>query len=87
MDPKECVRQRTFEQIGNVPVPQFRKQVAEIFTVLLRKRISWCVSFENISNEVFFKFFKNWEREALLPVVQYAHRAQPSTLTLGASKP
>ena len=52
MDPKECVRQRTVEQIGNVPVLQFLKQVAEI----IRKRISCCVSFDNVSNEVFFKF-------------------------------
>ena len=71
----------------NVPMPQFREQIAEVVTVVLQKRIAWCVRSENISNEVFFKCFKNWRREVLLPVVPCAHRAQPSTLTLGASMP
>ena len=40
MDPEECVRQRTVEQSGYVPVPQFREQIAEVVTVILQKRIS-----------------------------------------------
>ena len=36
-NPKECVRQRTVEQIGNVLVPQFREQIAEVVTVILRR--------------------------------------------------
>ena len=78
VDPEECVRQRTVEQIGNVPVPQFREQIAETVTVILQKRISWCVYSENLS--------KNGG-EILLPVVPCAQRAHPSTLTLGASIP
>ena len=53
LDPEECARLRTVEQIGNVPVPQFREHIAEVVTVILQKNISWCVNFENISNEVF----------------------------------
>ena len=39
VNPEECVRQSTVEQFGNVPVPQFREQLAKIITVILRKRI------------------------------------------------
>ena len=48
VNPEECVRQRTVEQIGNVPVPQFREQIEEVITVILQERISWCVSSESI---------------------------------------
>ena len=47
MDPEERVRQRTVEQVGNVPVAQFREQIAEVVTVVRQERISWCVSSEN----------------------------------------
>ena len=41
------MRQRTVEQVGNVPVLQFREHIAEVVTVILQERISWCVSSEN----------------------------------------
>ena len=41
----------------------FPEADCKVVTVILQKRISWCVFSENISNEIFFKFFRNWERE------------------------
>ena len=52
MDPEERVRHRTVEQVGNVPVPQFREQIVEVVTVVLLERISWCVSSENYQTRV-----------------------------------
>ena len=44
MDPEDRVQQRTVEQVGNVPVPHFREQIAEVVTVFVQERISCCVS-------------------------------------------
>ena len=38
-------------KLGIVPVPQFREHVAEVVTVVLQERISWCVSSDITDDE------------------------------------
>ena len=66
VDPEERVRHRTVAQVGNVPVPQFREQIADVDTVVLLERISWCVSSENYHKR---GYYFTWSREShfLLP--------------------
>ena len=75
VDPKECVRQRTVEQFGNVqPVPQFREQISEVVTVILQERISWCVSFQNYHIRGLVQDLKKvWERSSLARKEQACH--------------
>ena len=62
VDPEKRVQQRTVVHVGTVPVPHFREQIAEVVTVILQERISWCVSFEHCHKrglvQVFFFFRK-----------------------------
>ena len=51
VEPGKRVRQRSVEQVGNVPVPRFREQIAEVVTVILQELTSLCVSFGIIANE------------------------------------
>ena len=81
--PEERVQQRTVVQVGNVPVPHFQKQIAEVVTVILQERISWCVSSENHHKRGLVQVFRKIGREVLLPLVPRA----PSKLTLGTSMP
>ena len=87
MDPKECVRQRTVKQIGNVTVSQFREQIAEVVTVILQKNAFLGVCTLRILLTRSSSSFSELGRETLLPVVPCAQSVQPSTLTLGANMP
>ena len=61
VDPVERVQQCTVVQVGNVQVPHFREQIAEVVTVSLQERISSCVSFENYHKRRLVQgFSKNW---------------------------
>ena len=61
MDLEERVQQRTVQQVGNVPVPHFREQIAEVVTVFLQEGISWCLLPFDPGRSV-----EHWRRLALL---------------------
>ena len=53
-------------KLGTCQCLNFRSRLWKFVTVILQKRISWCVNSENISNEVFFKFFQTLEERSSL---------------------
>ena len=47
VDPEELVQQHTVEQVGNVPAPHSREQIAEVVTVIQQKtHLLVCVLFK-----------------------------------------